>query len=113
MTKKRNIKSLIRSAIRNVWWLYSEDRRRAKGRAKVAFGRYQCECCSEIVRSKDIEIDHIEPIAKTDGIASWDDFIRDLFCSDTNLQAICKPCHKAKTAEENRARKIARQNKKL
>lgn len=62
---------------------------------------FKCGCCGEEVTAKDIEVDHIEPIVDpTKGFESWDKFVDKLFCESKNLQALCKPCHKKKTASE-------------
>lgn len=53
-------------------------------------------CQAEGCRSLASEVDHIQPISE--GGAQW---------HESNLQALCKPCHTRKTAEEARRRKAA------
>lgn len=62
---------------------------------------YRCNLCSAEFTNKDMEVDHIEPVVNpAEGFVNWDTFISRLFCDKSNLQAICKPCHKAKTKQE-------------
>lgn len=58
---------------------------------------YLCAQCKEENSSKDVQVDHVEPIGPT---KTWDEFIERLFCEKDNLQVLCKPCHKKKTKEE-------------
>jgi hypothetical protein len=56
---------------------------------------------------KEIQIDHISPVVPTSGWEGFDNFIARLFCASNGLQTLCKPCHKAKSKEENAARRAA------
>jgi hypothetical protein len=47
--------------------------------------------------AKEVEVDHMVGMGK--GL-TWDEFINRLFCEATNLQVLCKPCHKEKSAKE-------------
>jgi len=67
-------------------------------RHKVDSVFFSCELCGEEVKSNQCEVDHIEEVMK-DGWVDWDTFIARLFCDISNLQLICKKCHKKKTAE--------------
>jgi 5-methylcytosine-specific restriction endonuclease McrA len=62
---------------------------------------YLCAMCENEFTSKDIQVDHIEPVVnpKT-GFTSWNDYIPRLFCERSNLQVLCTDCHKTKTKEE-------------
>jgi len=71
---------------------------------------YRCGLCMGEFTQKDMEVDHILPVVDpTKGFVSWDVFIDRLFCEAHNLQAICKPCHLAKTKLEKQERKNANQ----
>jgi len=66
---------------------------------------YTCAKCQEDYTSKDVEVDHIEPVVSVgDGFIDWNVFIERLFCPIENLQVLCKPCHKKKTKEERTLR---------
>lgn len=66
---------------------------------------YQCASCKQEFMQKDMEIDHIKPVVDPKkGFVSWDDFIERLYCESSNLQALCKPCHKEKTTKEKKIR---------
>jgi hypothetical protein len=61
-----------------------------------------------LVGPKDIDIDHIIPATPPEGIQQlrdWGIFIERLFPLATGLRALCKPCHKIKTQEENAQRR--------
>lgn len=58
--------------------------------------RYTCQSCRRRRYARELDVDHIREIAA--GGATFD---------YTNLQTICRPCHRAKTAQFNRARRSA------
>jgi len=80
-------------------------------KARIARGMYQCAVCSKIVSTKEIKIDHIEPVVPINGFTNWDDLISRLFCEESGLQAICKDCHKIKTDKENSDRRRLKKEK--
>jgi hypothetical protein len=49
--------------------------------------------------------DHVKEIGTCE---TWDEFINKLFCEANNLQAICRSCHKTKTAKEQKIRNAIR-----
>ena len=66
---------------------------------------YKCNICGGEFPQKEIQVDHIKPVVDPKkGFTTWDDFIDRLFCEKSNLQAICKGCHKIKTKEEKQIR---------
>lgn len=108
--KERN---LVKSAIRRVF-SRSELRRRAidaslvkeysdPSRKRVTrWGR--CAACQKLEPAYLLEIDHkdpVIPIGETIDDQSWDKIIDRLWCDERNLQALCKPCHKLKSKQEN------------
>ncbi len=63
---------------------------------------YECNHCKQLFAEKEVQIDHIEPIST---FTTWEEFERKLFCDITNLQVLCKVCHKKKSAVEAGERK--------
>lgn len=78
-------------------------------RTNVSTGRiaehYQCNACKKEFPSREVEVDHINPVVSNSGFSTWDEFINNLFCEASNLQVICKDCHKKKSKLENEERK--------
>lgn len=73
---------------------------------------FQCASCKEEYTSKDVQVDHIDPIIDPAvGWVSWDNFVERLFCEKENLQVLCKPCHENKTKGERNRRKKSSKNK--
>lgn len=53
----------------------------------------------------EVQVDHIQPIVDTEeGFVGWDKYVPALLCELSNLQVLCKPCHKEKTRLENEKR---------
>lgn len=63
---------------------------------------YQCSECELWFKSKDVQVDHKIPCGSLKTFEDLPRFTETLFCESDNLQVICKPCHKQKTAEERR-----------
>lgn len=68
----------------------------------------KCADCGKIEAAYQLEIDHIEPVVPLD--QSFDEMSLDevadrLWCDQSQLQAICKNCHKAKSLLEARERR--------
>lgn len=67
---------------------------------------YRCAACRTDFPSKDVEVDHIEPVVDPKkGFEGWDTFIARLYVTEEELQVLCKKCHKKKTATEKLQRK--------
>lgn len=67
---------------------------------------YLCNSCNEEFTQKDVEVDHISPVVDPKvGFISWDEYIKRLFCEASNLQVLCKGCHKKKTLQEKKKNK--------
>lgn len=86
-----NRKSLIISALRKIW-LWSPERKQALTNAK-ARKNYRCNHCHKLFPKKGVQVDHIIPIGT---FIDWNTYIERLFCPITNLQVLCKTCHKSK-----------------
>jgi 5-methylcytosine-specific restriction endonuclease McrA len=108
---KWNQNSAIRSAIRRIFsrspivreklnavrreriWYKQDGTPAAKPRVE-----YQCAKCSEWFMSKDIQVDHIDPVIDPNvGFVDFNTFIERLFCGPENLAPLCTKDHKAKT----------------
>jgi 5-methylcytosine-specific restriction endonuclease McrA len=66
---------------------------------------FVCAECEKLVPGTEIQIDHIVPVGKQptwppNGDGTWDKYLTSLFCDASNLRAICRPCHKEKSAHE-------------
>lgn len=67
---------------------------------------YQCAICENVFMSKDVKMDHIDPvICPVKGWQGFDVYIERMFCGEENFQCVCGPCHDKKTAEEREIRK--------
>lgn len=92
--KTFNVWSKIRSALRKVW-MYSPQRREALGAAKYGNeGFYICQLCKKVHPKYAMDVDHIDECGKLTELDHVRGFVDRLF--NGRLQAICKPCHKAK-----------------
>jgi 5-methylcytosine-specific restriction endonuclease McrA len=109
---KSFIKNQLRSATRK--WAPISD---CLKDARVERGLYLCSECKEHVpttvkngarRTKNVLVDHIEPIVPVTGWVSWDSCIERMFCEVDNLQLLCKACHDIKSKEETGERAIHR-----
>ena len=72
---------------------------------------FRCALCTELVKQPNTEVDHIEPvveIGKTRSDYTLDEYIKRLDCDPSNLQLICKLCHKHKSGEERKKRQEAK-----
>lgn len=62
---------------------------------------YKCAKCRKLFPKAGVQVDHVLPVVdpKT-GWVSWDTYIERLYCAKTNLQVMCRKCHKTKTKAE-------------
>jgi len=76
---------------------------------------HKCNLCSKLVMQKEIKVDHIDPVIPVDHKwkekenfldYNWNEVVSRLFCEKENLQAICNDCHKEKSQEERKERKL-------
>jgi 5-methylcytosine-specific restriction endonuclease McrA len=67
---------------------------------------YICAHCGLCFPLKDVQVDHIEPVAPLDKeIEDWNEYIERIFCDHTKLQVLCKECHQVKSNRENEERR--------
>ena len=73
-----------------------EGLRTRDGKVKFKY-HWQCEKCRQWFRDQSsIEVDHIEEVGPFNG--NFDDYIKRMYCPQSNLQALCISCHSIKTA---------------
>lgn len=120
--KKRNggkwtearYKSFITSALRAAFRKWppkfdvlkkaSTERKLNKKTNKLAM-HYMCAACSTDFPLKEVQVDHKKPVVDLKkGFVSWDEFVERLYCEGSNLQVLCKPCHKKKSSKERKKR---------
>ena len=106
--KKAFIVSVLRSGTRR-WPPKYETLNNAKTTKKInpkskrLAQHYRCATCRKEFTSTNVEVDHIQPVVSpSQGFTTWDEFIANLYCDGTNLQVLCKPCHKKKTLKEKK-----------
>ncbi|NMY81657.1 HNH endonuclease [Pseudomonas rhodesiae] len=88
--ESRKVSSLAEASSGESWGLGRGGRPWRRKRESILIrDNYTCRVCG--LTTKDLEVDHIVNVAQ----GGTDD--------DGNLQAICVPCHKAKTARESAA----------
>lgn len=111
-------KTVLRGAFRK-WYAGNE----AAKRCRVARGQYKCEGCGQVMKRKDLQIDHIKPVVdiKT-GFTDLEDWVMRLLVPPEELQMLCFfkdeetgeswGCHSSKTASENAMREFYKTKKK-
>jgi 5-methylcytosine-specific restriction endonuclease McrA len=110
--KKYNLRPFIIATLRRAslrWWARNE----AKTRARIERGLYQCNVCKGTFGTKEIHLDHINPVLDTKlGFTNWDDYITRLFVEPEQYQTLCTQCHSSKTLLETEMRKYYKKEKK-
>lgn len=104
--------AFIRSGLRQKWMRWRprfdkmrEGRRAATAEDQAKYGNrikytYHCELCNNYFPEKEMQVDHIVPCGACSDAESVGRFAIRLFVETSGLQRVCKPCHKAKTAED-------------
>ena len=85
----------VHAAVRLVWQR-SLARRLAVKRATDAEGYIRCEQCGK--RTPKHHVDHRVPVGEVGGV----DYIARMFAPSAELQVLCPPCHRPKTAAERK-----------
>jgi 5-methylcytosine-specific restriction endonuclease McrA len=102
------IKNLLRRA--SMRWPHKND---ALAAARVSRGNYRCAMCKNEFKRDQVDLDHVEPVVSlTEGYVDWDVYIRRLFVKAEGYQVLCKTCHGAKTAIEDKVRATMNQHRK-
>ena len=105
LKKPKSLETKLRSAIRLIWSRSKERRdilKECTSRREDGIFVFECPICSIEWPIQMAEVDHEPPIGT---LESWKDtsrFIEKMFFGPQ--RAICKLCHKKKTAEQRRKR---------
>lgn len=118
--KERN---LIKGALRRVF-SRSDLRRQALELVKIEYSDPSrprvtkwgyCTSCGILEPNYLLQVDHAVPIIKVNETLedlTWDQVIEAMWCEIDNLKPVCKDCHKSKTKEENKARRLNKGSRK-
>lgn len=105
MKKPKTLETKLRSAIRLIWSRSAERRAILKAAQFVAGDMthhyaFICPVCSVQYPIQMAEVDHEPPLGAFDNWRDVENFIDRMFYGPQ--RAICKLCHKRKTAEQRR-----------
>jgi 5-methylcytosine-specific restriction endonuclease McrA len=93
-------KNYIISALRRI-------NRWDKTRALALKRARHCGICKKLfLKQKDKKADHVLPVRPISGWDSWDGVVERLFCEIDGYQALCEACHRLKTNNENKMRRL-------
>jgi transcription elongation factor Elf1 len=99
MKKAKNPMSRFRSAIRLIWSRSAE--RKAILKAATDDNKcFTCPLCNKLWPIQMADVDHDPAIGQLNSIDELSDFTRRMFYG--SQRAICKLCHKIKTASDRR-----------
>lgn len=108
---KKKLKKFIIPLLRRGSYRWPERNECLKA-ARVERGLYKCSNCEQIFKSKEVQIDHVEPVVPlkvTEEGQTWDSYITRMFCEVSGYQILCTTCHTMKSAVEVQTRKQNRQ----
>lgn len=91
--------------------------------------KYKCVVCNKLFDYKEVQVDHEDPVIDIGGWKDWNTYVDRMFVGIdffdeenvtekmkneilSKLSVKCIPCHKAKSAIENKARKRLKKPKK-
>lgn len=102
-------KSWVKAALRRASYKWPA-RWEARKASKIGRNQYVCAECEGVFGNKEVQMDHIIPIAP-DGW-DWNGLIERLFCDASGWQVLCRECHRLKTKRENIQRPKRKRKKK-
>jgi len=114
---KQHLKTFIISVLRRATFKW-KSRTAAYNAAKIQTGAFktgrakyswQCAKCEQLFKSKEICMDHVDPVVPIAGWQSGEDFdlveyVERMFPDKEGWQCLCGPCHDKKTEEEDKKR---------
>lgn len=105
---------LTKTALRQMVYFWP-PRTKAIQKATTRRGYRLCAKCKLEFNHKECEVDHKQPVSPIDGSQDiedpdWNVYVERLFITK-GWQVLCKPCHKDKSEDENRIRKVNRRFK--
>ena len=102
--------TFLRSKLRSAFtrWppkyeVMADARRKYTGKNPRQKYEFQCAECRKWWKQTEVEVDHITPCGSLKAFEDLPGFVERMFCGKEGLRVVCKPCHKAITAE---ARKV-------
>jgi hypothetical protein len=124
MTPK--LKTFVISALRQATFKW-KPRQIAYNAAKEQTGEFKtgrpkyswrCARCEGLFKSKEIVVDHIDPVVPLDGYKSGmefdlNEYVVRMFCAASGFSVLCGPCHDEKTKKENKIREDNKRKKKV
>lgn len=91
----------LRSVVMRSGWLRSKLRSGVIQAARIERGQYRCASCKDIFKANELEVDHqYSRVGFSGEEVSFTEFVNNTFCDPQYLAALCKPCHKWRTARE-------------
>lgn len=84
--------------------VYQERKDGSLGKRYLSF--YRCKACDELFKKSEVDVDHIKPAGayprypddyENGYFLKW---FKQLYTKHSNLQVLCKPCHKEKSKKE-------------
>ncbi len=106
MKLSKEIFDLCIEVLNRYGWSRWDGKQTALVESRISRGKYQCAECLNLFGPKDVQVDHVQPrIDPGKGRTTLDDWAARTFVSGKKLQVLCKPCHKLKTAQENKVRR--------
>lgn len=119
------MRSFIMSALRRAQWPVKYEaikRAYVKDGINPKTGRkcklHKCESCGNLFPQSQMAADHIHPVVPIEGFQhkqlleyDWNELIQRLYCEADGFQALCKECHKEKTAQERASRLLVKKPK--
>lgn len=98
--------NFIKSVIMKHGWLRSSLRSSVIKKACITRGVYKCACCEQTFKAVELSVDHLHQRQGFSGEEiSFEQWLRNTFCSPDDLRAICKTCHNVRTQRDRREKR--------